>query len=68
MIKNCYDLLHHMQENTTNGVLRFTPDTAKKLNLSDDLLDTYAQQLVDMGYAKRQLRGIFLTPDGWKTH
>lgn len=64
MINNCYDLLHHIQENTTNGVLHLTPNTAKNLNLSDDILDTYVQQLLDMGYVKRQLRGIHLTPDG----
>lgn len=62
------NMIVHTVENTTNGVLHLTPDTAKKLNLSENLLDTYAQQLVDMGYAKRQLRGIFLTPDGWEAH
>lgn len=68
MIKNCYDLLHYMQEEAPKGILRLTHETAEKLNLSDELLDEYAQQLLNMGYAKRQIRGIILSPDGREAH
>lgn len=64
MINNCYDLLRYIHENSEHNFLSLSPNTHKSLGISNDELDLYSQQLINMGYAKRQIRSITLTPDG----
>lgn len=64
MVNNCYDLLQYIYNNSESHSLVLSPNTSELLHLSDDDLDMYIQQLVDMGYLKRYIRSVSLTQEG----